>query len=166
MSLVICTVLVLRMAHRKWKEAKQQPGTAEPGNMLGCCLNSFHFLWAILSTSTVLYLNHSPQEPRTESCRKALLTVIREISVTRAKGKEDALSLLAAKFTFRCAPIVHMSIVVFQLCGAAFPFLFNDVQCSCSGWKWKKFRSAVLGCCLVSFHFLWAILSTSTVLYF
>ena len=47
------TVLVLRMAHRKWIETEQQPGTAEPGNMLGCCLNSFHFLWAILITSTV-----------------------------------------------------------------------------------------------------------------
>ena len=35
------------MAHRKWKEIKQQPGTAGSGNMLGCCLLSFHFLWAI-----------------------------------------------------------------------------------------------------------------------
>ena len=34
------------MAHRKWKEAKQLPGTAGPGNMLGCCLIFFHFLWA------------------------------------------------------------------------------------------------------------------------
>ena len=48
-----CTVLVLRTAHRIWKETKQQPGTAGTGNMLGCCLVSFHFLWAILSTSTV-----------------------------------------------------------------------------------------------------------------
>ena len=51
--LVNCTVLVLRMAHRKWKESKQQPsmlsGPAEPGS----CLVSFHILWAILSTSTV-----------------------------------------------------------------------------------------------------------------
>ena len=31
------TVLVLRMANRIWKETKQQPGTAGPGNMLGCC---------------------------------------------------------------------------------------------------------------------------------
>ena len=31
------------MAHRKWKEIKQQPGTAGPGNMLGCCFVSFHF---------------------------------------------------------------------------------------------------------------------------
>ena len=38
------TVLVLRMAHRKWKETKQEPGTAEPGNMHGCSLNYFHFL--------------------------------------------------------------------------------------------------------------------------
>ena len=35
------------MAYRKWKECKQQPGTAGPGNMLGCCLIYFHFLWAI-----------------------------------------------------------------------------------------------------------------------
>ena len=41
------------MANRKWIETEQQPDTAEPGNMLGCCLNYFHFLWAILSTSTV-----------------------------------------------------------------------------------------------------------------
>ena len=47
------TVIVLRMAHRIWKESKQQPGTAEPGNMLGCCLISFYFLWAILSMTTV-----------------------------------------------------------------------------------------------------------------
>ena len=44
---------MLRMAHRKWIETEQQTGTAEPGNMLGCCLNYFHFLWAILKTSTV-----------------------------------------------------------------------------------------------------------------
>ena len=52
-----CTVLVLRMANTKWKETKQQlsmlPGPAEPG----CCLVSFHFLWAILSTSTVYQSN-------------------------------------------------------------------------------------------------------------
>ena len=49
----VTTVLVLRMAHRIWKETKEHPGTAETGNMLGCCLNYSHFLWAILSTSTV-----------------------------------------------------------------------------------------------------------------
>ena len=49
-----CTVLVIRMAHRIWKETKQQPGTAGPGNMLGFCFISFHFLWVILSTSTVV----------------------------------------------------------------------------------------------------------------
>ena len=30
------TVLVLRMAHRIWKETKQEPGPAGPDNMLGC----------------------------------------------------------------------------------------------------------------------------------
>ena len=41
------------MAHRIWKETKQQRGTVGPGNMLGCCLIYFDFLWTILSTSTV-----------------------------------------------------------------------------------------------------------------
>ena len=41
------------MAHRKWKETKLQPGTAGPGNMLGCCLFSFHILWAILCPQAV-----------------------------------------------------------------------------------------------------------------
>ena len=42
------------MAHRKWKEAKQLPGTAGPGNILGCCLISFHLLWAIHPIRPVL----------------------------------------------------------------------------------------------------------------
>ena len=46
------------MAHRKWKEAKQLPSTAGPGNMLGCCLIYFHFLWAIHPIRPVLL---SPQ---------------------------------------------------------------------------------------------------------
>ena len=37
----------LVMSHRKQKETKQQQGTAGPGNMLRCCLVSFHFLWGI-----------------------------------------------------------------------------------------------------------------------
>ena len=41
------------MAHRKWKEPKQLPGTSGPGNMLGCCLIYIHFLWGKLSTRTV-----------------------------------------------------------------------------------------------------------------
>ena len=44
------------------KETKLQPGTAGPGNRLGCCLISFHFLWAILcpqavDRNTIIYLN-------------------------------------------------------------------------------------------------------------
>ena len=42
------------MDYRKWKETKQQPGTAGPGNMLSCSLVSFHFLWAILWPHPVL----------------------------------------------------------------------------------------------------------------
>ena len=42
------------LPYRKWKEIKQQPGTAGPGNMLGCCLIYFHFRWGKLSTLTVV----------------------------------------------------------------------------------------------------------------
>ena len=47
------------MAYRKWKETKVHPGTARPGNMLGCSLVSFHFLWAFLCTQAV---EHQSQE--------------------------------------------------------------------------------------------------------
>ena len=51
-----CTACGHRMAYRKWKETKLQPGTAGPGNLLVCCLVSFHFLWAILCPRAVLLL--------------------------------------------------------------------------------------------------------------
>ena len=47
-----CTVPVLRMAHRKWRETKQQPSMLPGPAVPDCCLVSFYFLWAILSTST------------------------------------------------------------------------------------------------------------------
>ena len=37
----------------KWKEIKQQPNMLPGPAVPGSCLVSFHFLWAILSTSTV-----------------------------------------------------------------------------------------------------------------
>ena len=43
------------MVHRKWKETKQQPSMLPGPAVPGCCLVSFYFLWAILSTSTVLF---------------------------------------------------------------------------------------------------------------
>ena len=48
------TVRVDSLPNRKWKETKQEPGTAGTDNMLGCCLISFHFLRGKLSTRTVL----------------------------------------------------------------------------------------------------------------
>ena len=45
------------MGHRKWKETKRQPGTAGPGNMLGCCLVSLHCLCSILCSHSVLSTN-------------------------------------------------------------------------------------------------------------
>ena len=57
----LCTGQMGWMAHRKWKEAKQLPSTAGPGNMLGCSLISFHFLWAIHPIRPVgIPLNQDP----------------------------------------------------------------------------------------------------------
>ena len=58
----MCTVLVLRMTHRKWKEIKQQPSMLPGPAVPGSCLVSFHILWAILSTSTV-HLGPPPASP-------------------------------------------------------------------------------------------------------
>ena len=48
------TVLKLRMVHRKWRETKQQPSVLPGPAVPVSCLVSFHILWDILSTSTVL----------------------------------------------------------------------------------------------------------------
>ena len=45
------------MAHRKWKEIKQQPSLLPGPAVPGSCLVSFHFLWAILCPQAVLISN-------------------------------------------------------------------------------------------------------------
>ena len=50
----ICTACGHRLAHRKWKETKQQPSMVSGPAVPGCCLVSFHFLWAILCPQAVL----------------------------------------------------------------------------------------------------------------
>ena len=47
------TLLYKYSARRQFGPTKQPPGTAGPGNMLGCCLVSFHFVWGKLSMRTV-----------------------------------------------------------------------------------------------------------------
>ena len=72
------------MLHRKRKETKQQPDTAEQGNMIGCCLNSFHFLWGKLSMLTVQgtgYQGGSQHVPKT-----LVLALIFPKEITRLKG--------------------------------------------------------------------------------
>ena len=43
------------MAHRKWRETKQQPSRARSGHQIRCCLVSLHFLCDILAPITVHY---------------------------------------------------------------------------------------------------------------
>ena len=50
---LVSTVFVLRMAHRKWKEIKQQPSLLPGPAVPGCSLVSFHFLWVILCPQAV-----------------------------------------------------------------------------------------------------------------
>ena len=42
------------MAHRKWNETKQQPSMLTGPAVPGCCLVSFHILWAILCPQAVM----------------------------------------------------------------------------------------------------------------
>ena len=42
-----------RMAHRKWRETKQQPSMLPGPAVPGCCWISLYFLWCKLSTRTV-----------------------------------------------------------------------------------------------------------------
>ena len=58
------------MAHRTKKETKLQPGTAGPGNMLGCCFVSFHFLWAILCPQAVQGARALSRRAKTEEGKK------------------------------------------------------------------------------------------------
>ena len=55
------TFRVLRMAHRKWKETKQQPILLPGPAVPGCSLVSFHFLWAILCPQAVRHEQYSIQ---------------------------------------------------------------------------------------------------------
>ena len=75
-SQIFCTACEHRIAHRKWKETKQQPGTAGPGNMLGWCLLSLHFLCYILCSHSVPYMVEWEWSlcyliKCTESCKKS-----------------------------------------------------------------------------------------------
>ena len=49
-----CTACGHRMAHRKWKETKQEPSMLPGPAVPGCSFVSFHFLWAILCPQAVL----------------------------------------------------------------------------------------------------------------
>ena len=48
-----------RMAHRKWKDTKQQPSMLPGPAVPGSSLVSFHFLWAILCPQAVLPLSRN-----------------------------------------------------------------------------------------------------------
>ena len=63
------------MAHRKLKETKQQPGTAGPANMLGCCLVSFHFrcdIHPICPVDDIFTLNSIPMNKADPTSFEAL----------------------------------------------------------------------------------------------
>ena len=70
-----CTGRMGLMAHRKLKETKQQPGTAGPANMLGCCLVSFHFrcdVHPICPVDDIFTLNSIPMNKADPTSFEAL----------------------------------------------------------------------------------------------
>ena len=79
------TVLVLRMAHRIWKETKQQPGLLPGPAVPGCCLVSFQFLWAILCPML---------------CQTTMVTRTRPVSTVSAIVKTKLERMLLYNFNF------------------------------------------------------------------
>ena len=119
-----CTVCGDRMAHRKWKETKQQtsmlPGPAVPG----CCLVSFHFLWAILCPQAVLVMQ-KPLNIWSFLLKINLLTPsccwhVRQLSPWVRwcfvhKSLLGCNSIMATKFSYiACAPGQKYLILIFQ----------------------------------------------------
>ena len=96
------TVLVLRMANRTRKETKQEPGTAGPSNMLGYCLVSFHFLWAILSTST-LYIYCQNTVGQQDECSNGVYWNCMLVIVSYTVIKSTCLAWLACTCLYRPA---------------------------------------------------------------
>ena len=82
------------MAQRKWKEIKQEPGTAGPGNMLGCSLLSFHFLWAIHPIRPVVRVDchRLPICNSRKDCRQLSRSIFTRLCIV---GPLIAFSLLA-----------------------------------------------------------------------
>ena len=108
------------MAHRKWKEAKQLPGTAGPGNMLGCCLIYFHFLWAIHPIRPVVSDHHGQLDSKSTSCFAQLRIKSRAIPLysyspkrrsllPRARGGGMVNELLAGPFPLSLSPLFNLT---------------------------------------------------------
>ena len=77
------------MAHRKWKEIKQQPGTAGPGNILGCWLVSLFFLCDIHSTHSVqsyIFNFYHPSHKDTNSIKSCSKQVVWRFAETTFKA--------------------------------------------------------------------------------
>ena len=55
------------------QETKQQQGTAVTANILGCCLVSFHFLWAILWPQPVAIY-----QPLSRVQKRSILPLVKE----------------------------------------------------------------------------------------
>ena len=72
------------MLHRKQKETKQQPGTAEPGNILGCCLVSLRFLCDIHSIHSVVQDN---TDIMAEEEEKSVDEMMSEVRLLELQGK-------------------------------------------------------------------------------
>ena len=165
------------MAPRIWKETKQEPGTAQPGNMPGFCFVSFHFLWAIMSTSTVNKISKLNVALRNKvgGCVQAMHALTYALKLTIQTFSSDGSifqnfwNVIILLLNFHTGWFFKWTFFLMGLGGDALPCTVLVLRIAHRKWKETKLQPGtagpgnMLGSRLVSFHFLSVILSTSTV---
>ena len=111
-----CTGQMGWIAHRKLKETKQQPDTAGPGNMHGCCLVSLHFQWAIhtvfspsLHHSNARYRVYEDGPKRHLSIRRVGIEDLANYSclATNSMGKQEGIVQLTGQRELQLILVYH-----------------------------------------------------------
>ena len=129
----VCTVWGHRMAHRIWKETKQQPSMLPAPAVPGFSFVSFHFLWAILCPQAV----HTCLWDIMISFGKAALSPQLSSALIWEGGKD---SLKTLTYSLPCRVGCQKCILLPSwLCTSLHPYSFLPTLRLCEKEVWKTF---------------------------